>query len=202
MEIKEATFISSIDHVDKCPITKLNEFAFIGRSNVGKSSLINMLTNQKKLAKTSGRPGKTQTINHFLINTSWYLLDLPGYGYAKLSKTLREKISKMINNYILNRANLTTLFILIDSRLEPQKFDIDFINFIGENNIPIALIFTKCDKLSPPKIQSNIAAFKKELLKYWDEIPSIFLSSSETGVGKEKILNFIKDINRSVNIVL
>ncbi|OFX51557.1 MAG: YihA family ribosome biogenesis GTP-binding protein [Bacteroidetes bacterium GWA2_30_7] len=202
MEIKEATFISSIDHVDKCPITKLNEFAFIGRSNVGKSSLINMLTNQKKLAKTSGRPGKTQTINHFLINTSWYLVDLPGYGYAKLSKTLREKISKMINNYILNRANLTTLFILIDSRLEPQKFDIDFINFIGENNIPIALIFTKCDKLSPPKIQSNIAAFKKELLKYWDEIPSIFLSSSETGVGKEKILNFIKDINRSVNIVL
>ena len=202
MEIKEAKFISSIDSVDKCPVTNHNEFAFIGRSNVGKSSLINMLTNQNKLAKVSGRPGKTQTINHYLINTSWYLVDLPGYGYAKLSKTLREKISKMINNYILNRENLTLLFILIDSRLEPQKSDIEFINFVGEKGIPIALIFTKCDKLSPPKTQSNIATFKRELLKHWDELPTFFLSSSQTGEGKENILNYIKDINRSVNIVL
>lgn len=201
MEIKEATFISSIDHVDKCPITNLNEFAFIGRSNVGKSSLINMLTNQKKLAKTSGRPGKTQTINHYLINTLWYLVDLPGYGYAKISKPMREKISKMINNYILKRENLTTVFVLIDSRLEPQKSDIEFVNFVGENNIPITLIFTKCDKLSPPKVQSNVAKFKKELLKHWDEIPTTFVSSSETGEGKDEILKYIKEINQSLQSV-
>jgi GTP-binding protein len=195
MKIKTAEFIISNTDPKKCPDTKLPEYAFIGRSNVGKSSLINMLTNKNKLAKTSGKPGKTQLINHFLINDEWYLVDLPGYGWAQVSKTLKEKWDKMIRQYLLERENLYNVFVLIDSRIPPQKIDIEFINWLGENGIPLAIIFTKADKKSSAKIQSAIATFKQELKKTWEELPATFVSSSVSKTGQKEILSFISGIN-------
>ncbi|WP_372774185.1 ribosome biogenesis GTP-binding protein YihA/YsxC [Mangrovibacterium sp.] len=185
--------------VQKCPPADMPEFAFIGRSNVGKSSLINMLTNHKKLAKTSARPGKTQLINHFLINENWYLVDLPGYGYAKVSKNSRNKFQAYISDYIINRENLYCLFVLIDCRHEPQTIDKEFIEWLGEKQIPFMLIFTKGDKLGRNQLSSNVASYKKELLKTWEELPPIIVSSAETGMGKEEILQFIADTDPKLN---
>lgn len=198
MEIKTARFLMSNSSVQKCPDPNMPEFAFIGRSNVGKSSLINMLTNHKKLAKTSGRPGKTQLINHFVINDNWYLVDLPGYGYAKVSKNQRNKFQAYISDYIINRENLYCLFVLVDCRHEPQKIDMEFIEWLGEKQIPFALIFTKSDKLGKNQLHSNVAAYKKQLRKTWEELPPIFMSSAETGFGKEEILNFIAQTDPSL----
>lgn len=196
MEIKSATFLQSVDNWKKCPAPVLPEYAFIGRSNVGKSSLINMLANNSKLAKTSSKPGKTQTINHFLINRNWYLVDLPGYGYASISKTMREKWQKMIRDYLLYRENMQLVFVLIDSRLEPQKIDLEFINNLGEMQIPFAIIFTKADKVSSGIIQGNVQRFKNQLAETWEELPFIMVSSAETKKGKEEILDFIEQINK------
>lgn len=195
MKIKSAVFaISNTDH-KKCPDGNLPEYAFIGRSNVGKSSLINMLTEQKKLAKTSGKPGKTQLINHFLINEDWYIVDLPGYGYAKVSKSAREKFEKFISDYLTKREQLLNVFVLLDSRLEPQQIDLEFMNWCGEKEIPFAMVFTKIDKLSSSALQKNMAKYKKEMMKYWAELPPVFTTSSESGFGREKILNYIEQIN-------
>jgi len=193
MNINVATFISSYADVRKCPAPDKPEFAFIGRSNVGKSSLINMLTNINKLAKTSVRPGKTQTINHFLINDSWYLVDLPGYGYASVSKSTREGFGKMIEEYVLKRENLSCLFILIDPRVEPQKNDLSFIGWAGNQGVPIAIIFTKADKLSKGDLQKNIRKFEKALLLEWEELPTLLLTSAEKRIGKEEVLDFMED---------
>ncbi|MDR2652762.1 MAG: ribosome biogenesis GTP-binding protein YihA/YsxC [Prevotellaceae bacterium] len=198
MIIKQADFICSSSKAEQCPQSKLPEYAFIGRSNVGKSSLINMLTNKKKLAKVSSTPGKTRLINHFLINNSWYLVDLPGYGYAKASKTDRSAFSKTIIDYIERREEMTLLFVLIDSRLEPQKIDIEFINILGKTNIPFALIFTKTDKLGIEKLNSNIEKHKTLLLESWEDLPHIFYTSSETKAGKDDVLNYIDKINHSL----
>lgn len=187
--------MQSVTDWKKCPAAHLPEYAFIGRSNVGKSSLINMLVRNSKLAKTSSKPGKTQTINHFLINQNWYLVDLPGYGYASISKTMREKWSKMIRDYLLLRENLQVVFVLVDSRLEPQKIDLDFINSLGEDGVPFAIIFTKTDKLSANKVQSNVQRLKNKLAESWEEMPYMMLSSAETGKGRDEILNFIEQIN-------
>lgn len=192
MIITSAEFISSYADVKKCPSPDKSEFAFIGRSNVGKSSLINMLTGKNGLAKTSGNPGKTQTINHFLINNSWYLVDLPGYGYASVSKTLREGFGKIIDGYVLQRENLTCLFILLDARLEPQKIDLSFIEWAGTNGVPIGLIFTKSDKLSVNELKKNVSNYKKQLLTMWEELPPVFVSSAEKRTGKEELLEFIE----------
>ena len=194
MNINQAEFVISASKISQCPPADKAEFAFIGRSNVGKSSLINMLTNRKSLAKTSATPGKTQLINHFLINKEWYLVDLPGYGYAKVSKVEREKWQKMINNYLLKRESLLTVFVLIDSRLEPQKIDLEFINFLGENSVPLQIIFTKIDKQSNKKTMDNVQLFKQKLLEMWEECPNILLSSSLKANGKEEILNEIETI--------
>lgn len=199
MEIKTAQFLMSNTNVKKCPAPDRPEYAFIGRSNVGKSSLINMLTNQKKLAKTSSRPGKTQLINHFIINDSWYLVDLPGYGYAKVSKKARNKFQAYIVDYILQRENLYCLFVLIDSRLEPQAIDLDFISWLGEKQVPFALVFTKADKLGKTKLASAVAHYKKELKKQWAELPPVLVSSAETGQGKDEILTFIADAHSPDN---
>ena len=197
MIIKTAKFIiSNTDH-NKCPDSKSPEYAFIGRSNVGKSSLINMLTNHSKLAKTSGRPGKTQLINHFLINDEWYLVDLPGYGYARVSKESRAGWETMISEYLINRKNLFNVFVLIDSRLTPQAIDLEFVQWLGEHQIPFSLIFTKADKLSINKVQSNVSKFKKELLKTWESLPEIFVTSSVSQKGKEELLTYIDQINKS-----
>ncbi|WP_238480263.1 ribosome biogenesis GTP-binding protein YihA/YsxC [Mangrovibacterium lignilyticum] len=185
--------------LQKCPSPDMPEFAFIGRSNVGKSSLINMLTNHKKLAKTSSRPGKTQLINHFLINETWYLVDLPGYGYAKVSKSHRNKFQAYITDYIINRPNLYCLFVLIDARHEAQKIDMEFIEWLGEKQIPFVLVFTKSDKLSKNQVSSNVANYKKHLKKSWEELPPILLSSAETGLGKEDILRFIAETEPNLN---
>ena len=198
MEIKTAKFIMSNTDINKCPDSDLPEYAFIGRSNVGKSSLINMLTGHKKLAKTSGKPGKTQLINHFLINDDWHLVDLPGYGYAKASKTARYKWEKFIADYLTKRQQLVNVFVLIDSRLEPQKIDLEFMNWCGEKEIPFSMVFTKIDKLSSSALQKNLAAYKKEMLKYWEELPPVFMTSSTSSFGREKILNFIDRINESI----
>ncbi|WP_299579908.1 ribosome biogenesis GTP-binding protein YihA/YsxC [uncultured Sunxiuqinia sp.] len=191
MEVKNAHFLMSNSDVTKCPDPNKPEFAFIGRSNVGKSSLINMLTGQKKLAKTSSRPGKTQLINHFVINDSWYLVDLPGYGYAKVSKKSKEKFQAYIVDYVLKRENLYCLFVLVDCRHEVQKIDLEFINWLGEKEVPFALIFTKADKLSNTNLAKNIASYKAELLTHWEELPPLFVSSSESGLGKEDILEYV-----------
>lgn len=196
MQVKTITYLQSAVDWRKCPTPSLPEYAFIGRSNVGKSSLINMLANNNKLAKISSTPGKTQTINHFLVNNQWYLVDLPGFGYAKISKTMREKWIIMIHDYITNRENLQLIFILIDSRLEPQKNDLEFINKMGDLFIPFALIFTKSDKLSATQIARNVDLFKKTLSESWDELPPIFVSSAEKGTGKEEILDFIETVNK------
>lgn len=196
MQIKTISFIQSVVDWKKCPDSSLPEYAFIGRSNVGKSSLINMLANNNKLAKTSGRPGKTQTINHFIVNNQWYLVDLPGYGYAKISKSIRENWGKMITDYITLRENLQILFVLIDSRLEPQKIDLEFINQLGDKMVPFGIIFTKTDKLTVTGANRNIDQFKKRLSETWDELPPIFSSSAVSGSGKEEILNFIEEVNK------
>jgi GTP-binding protein len=192
MDITEATFISSHSTLSKCPTPDKPEFAFIGRSNVGKSSLINMLVGRKKLAKTSVKPGKTQTINHFLINEAWYLVDLPGYGYASVSKGLREGFGKMIEEYILKRETLDCLFILLDSRLEPQKIDLSFIQWAGEKEIPICLLLTKSDKLSRGQLQKNRAMIEKTLLQSWEELPPLITTSAEKKTGKEEVLAIIE----------
>ncbi|QMU27953.1 ribosome biogenesis GTP-binding protein YihA/YsxC [Adhaeribacter radiodurans] len=195
MIIKEAKFICSNTEVAKCPETNLPEYAFIGRSNVGKSSLINMLTERSKLAKTSSLPGKTQLINHFLINENWYLVDLPGYGWARVSQTSREKWSKMVKAYLRNRKNLACVFLLIDSRLEPQKSDLDFIQLLGEMGVPFVLVFTKSDKQSIQKTQANIAGFKRALLQTWEELPPLYVTSSAEKNGREELLQFIEQTN-------
>lgn len=197
MDVKTAEFVISNTDYTKCPEPSIPEYAFIGRSNVGKSSLINMLTNNSKLAKTSGRPGKTQLINHFLINKEWYLVDLPGYGYAQVSKKERSKWQKFIQDYLLKRTNLYCLFILVDSRHEPQKIDLEFINWAGENGIPISIVFTKSDKLTKNKLASNISFYKKELGKFWEDLPVSFISSSVNKEGRDEILKFISGINTS-----
>jgi GTP-binding protein len=192
MDIQEATFISSHATLSKCPTPDKPEFAFIGRSNVGKSSLINMLVGRKNLAKTSVKPGKTQTINHFLIDESWYIVDLPGYGYASVSKGLRAGFGKMIEEYILKRETLNCLFILIDSRLEPQKIDLSFIQWVGEKGIPICLLLTKADKLSRGQLQKNRALIEKTLLQTWEELPPLITTSAEKKTGKDEVLSFIE----------
>jgi len=193
MNITSAEFISSYADVQKCPPPDKPEFAFIGRSNVGKSSLINMVTNHKGLAKISTRPGKTQTINHFLINKEWYLVDLPGYGYANVSKSIRQGFGKIIDGYVMKRENLSCLFILIDCRLEPQKIDLSFINWVGGKGVPIGIIFTKSDKLSRNELAKNVKRFEKTLLEDWEELPPVFISSAEKKSGKDELLVFIKD---------
>ena len=197
MEIKEATFVISNTEYTKCPTDQIPEYAFIGRSNVGKSSLINMLTNNKKLAKTSGRPGKTQLINHFLIDKEWFLVDLPGYGYAKVSKSQRSSFEKFISDYLTKREQLTTVFVLLDSRLEPQKIDLEFMNWCGEKEISFSMVFTKIDKLSSSQLQKNLAKYKKEMLKYWEELPPVFTTSAESNFGRENLLNYIDNINKA-----
>lgn len=195
MLVKTAEFVCSNTQVDKLPDPKLPEYAFIGRSNVGKSSLINALTNRKGLAKTSQRPGKTQLINHFIINDTWYLVDLPGYGYAQTSKKNRSEWGKFIRSYLLNRDNLQCIFVLIDSRLEPQKIDLEFCCWLGEKGLPFMLVFTKADKQSGVKSDQNVAKFKRALLKWFEEIPPRVITSSETRLGVEDILTKIDEIN-------
>lgn len=199
MEITSAEFIISNTQVSKCPQDGLPEYAFIGRSNVGKSSLINMLTKHSKLAMTSSTPGKTLLINHFLINKKWYLVDLPGYGYAQRGKKQQEKITKIIEDYILEREQMTTLFVLIDVRLEPQKIDIEFIEWLGENGIPFSIIFTKADKLTTNKVRDNVNFYVKKLQENWEELPPYFISSSEKRLGRDEILDYIDSINSSLN---
>jgi GTP-binding protein len=199
MKITSAEFIVSNSDVSKCPLERLPEYAFIGRSNVGKSSLINMLTNHKNLAKTSGKPGKTQLINHFKINSNWFLVDLPGYGYARVSKKTKDVFQQFITDYFEKRAQLVCAFVLIDIRLEAQKIDLEFINYLGEIEVPFCLIFTKADKISKAKIDSNIAAYRKELLaNRWEEMPQHFVTSSIDATGKEKLLDFIDSVNEEV----
>ncbi|MCD8317789.1 MAG: ribosome biogenesis GTP-binding protein YihA/YsxC [Paraprevotella sp.] len=198
MEIKTAEFVISNSSVEKCPETQMPEYAFIGRSNVGKSSLINMLANRLKLAKTSATPGKTMLINHFLINGQWYLVDLPGYGYAKRSKTETAKLQKIISDYILKREQMTNLFVLIDSRHEPQKIDLEFIEWLGENGIPFSIVFTKADKSSRTKLHSTISNYLKVLQEQWEELPPYFITSSEDKTGRGELLDYIENINRSL----
>lgn len=199
MIVKSAEYIQSVTDWKKCPSATLPEYAFIGRSNVGKSSLINMLVRNNKLAKTSSKPGKTQTINHFLINKNWYLVDLPGYGYASISKSMREKWKKMIHDYLVCRENLQLVFVLVDSRLEPQKIDIEFINGLGESGVPFSVIFTKTDKISASKVQGNVQRFKNKLMETWEEMPFMLLTSAETGKGRDEVLQFIESINEQFN---
>ena len=198
MIIKSAAFLQSNTKIDKLPAANKPEYAFIGRSNVGKSSLINMLTNRKQLAKTSSTPGKTITINHFLINENWYLVDLPGYGFAQRSKKDREAWKIMLDNYIKNRKNLVSMFVLVDSRIEPQKIDLEFIDHLGELQMPFSIIFTKVDKIKDIELQRNLQAYKEKLAEEWDEMPNIFITSSEKEVGKDDVLNYIDGLNEQL----
>ena len=198
MHRKTATFVVSTQDVSKCPKNNFPEYAFIGRSNVGKSSLINMLTNQKKLAKTSGRPGKTQLINHFLINEQWYLVDLPGYGYARVSKSSKKTFQKFITSYFQQRKQLVSAFVLIDIRHEPQQIDLNFMQWLGEHQIPFSIIFTKSDKLKPKAIERNILHYQSVLSEKWEELPQHFITSSTKFEGKEELLNYIDSINLSI----
>lgn len=198
MEISNAEFIISNTDVKKCPAGRLPEYAFIGRSNVGKSSLINMLTGRKGLAMTSATPGKTMLINHFLINNGWYIVDLPGYGYARRGMKGQDQIRTIIEDYILEREQMTNLFLLIDSRLEPQKIDLEFMEWLGENGIPFSLIFTKIDKISKGRLQENLKTYQTKLLESWEELPPILLSSSEKKEGRDEILDYIDEINKSL----
>lgn len=198
MEINSAKFVISNTDVKKCPQDNKPEYAFIGRSNVGKSSLINMLTGQKGLAMTSATPGKTLLINHFIINDNWYLVDLPGYGYAKRGQKQQEQITKIIEDYVLEREQLTSLFVLIDSRHAPQKIDLEFITWLGENDVPFGIIFTKADKLSHSKLVENIRNYQKELLEQWEALPISFITSSAKKMGKNEILDYIESINKSL----
>ncbi len=194
MQIKTAEYLMSNDDYRKCVKPDKPEFAFIGRSNVGKSSLINMLTSNSKLAKTSASPGKTQKINHFVINNQWYLVDLPGYGYAKVSKSQRAVFRKMIDDYILNRQNLVNLFVLIDCRHEPQDIDVEFINWLGESRVPFTIIFTKADKIGPNVLKANVEAYKEHLLQTWENLPDMLVSSAVSKMGQEEILDYIEKI--------
>lgn len=200
MIIKDARFVISNTDYRKCPQDYRPEYAFIGRSNVGKSSLINMLTNRKGLAMTSSKPGKTQLINHFIINDEWYLVDLPGYGYAQRGKEGREQIRKIIDSYILHREQLTALFLLIDSRHEPQQIDLDFIQWLGENGIPFSIVFTKVDKLSKGRVKDNTNQYLEKLKETWDELPPVFYTSSEHRIGGDDILNYIDQINKGIAV--
>lgn len=196
--IKSARFVISNTDIKKCPNDGKPEYAFIGRSNVGKSSLINMLTGHRKLAMTSAMPGKTLLINHFVVNDEWYLVDLPGYGYAKRSKSQNEQLEHIISSYVLEREAMTLLFVLIDSRHEPQKIDLEFFQWLGENGVPFSIVFTKADKLAKTALSSNIAAYKKRLLEDWEELPPVFITSSETGLGREELLQYIEQINSTL----
>ena len=200
MEITSAEFVISNTDVKKCPAGIFPEYAFIGRSNVGKSSLINMLTSRKGLAMPSSTPGKTMLINHFLINKNWYLVDLPGYGYARRGQKGKDQIRTIIEDYILEREQMTNLFVLIDSRLEPQKIDLEFMEWLGENGIPFSIIFTKADKLKGGRLKMNINAYLRELSKQWEELPPHFVSSSEDRTGRIDILNYIENINKDLNV--
>ena len=184
--------------MEERPAQRLPEFAFIGRSNVGKSSLINMLCNNSKLAHTSSKPGKTKLINHFQINGSWYLVDLPGYGYARRGKENRDRLQQIIEDYVLEREALTSLFVLVDSRHEPQKIDLEFMEWLGENSVPFGIIFTKGDKQGPVRLQQNVDAYKQKLLETWEELPPVFVTSSEKKSGREELLDYIEKINKSV----
>lgn len=199
MKIDTAEFIISNSDVSKCPKEPLPEYAFIGRSNVGKSSLINMLTNRNSLAKTSGKPGKTQLINHFKINGNWFLVDLPGYGYARVSKKTKETFQKFITDYFERREQLVCAFVLIDIRLEAQKIDIEFITYLGETEVPFCIVFTKADKISRGKIDAHVAAYRKQLLaNNWEEMPQHFVTSSTEGTGREKLLEYIDEVNQGI----
>ena len=199
MIIKSAEFEISNSTVSKCPDSSLPEYAFIGRSNVGKSSLINMLTGRNGLAKTSSTPGKTMLINHFLINGEWYIVDLPGYGYARRGKESRDELRRMIEGYVLGRQQMTNLFILVDSRHEPQKIDLEFMEWCGENEVPFSIVFTKMGKLGKVAGGRNVAAYKQRLLETWEELPPIFETSSEDGRGRDELLDYIEQINRSLS---
>ena len=198
MEIKTAEFTLSAPMVSMCPADNKPEYAFIGRSNVGKSSLINMLTNHKRLAKTSQTPGKTLLINHFIINKEWYLVDLPGYGFAKRSKKEVGRLEQMINGYILQRQQLVNVFVLVDVRLEAQKIDLEFINWLGQSSVPFAIVFTKADKLSATKASQQVEAYKKVLLETWEELPPIFITSAEKRQGRDEVLDYIEKINKEL----
>ena len=198
MLIKDAKFVISSADVRKCPEGNLPEYAFIGRSNVGKSSLINMLTGYNNLAMTSATPGKTMLINHFIINNQWYLVDLPGYGYARRGKDARETLRKMIESYVLKRQQMTNLFVLVDSRHAPQKIDVEFLTWLGENEVPFSIVFTKLDKLGVEAGRAKVEAYKAELMKYWEELPPIFMSSSVDRWGRDEILDYIDSINKSL----
>ncbi|TGE04153.1 ribosome biogenesis GTP-binding protein YihA/YsxC [Hymenobacter fodinae] len=198
MIIREAKFLMSNSRVEQCPAPTMPEYAFIGRSNVGKSSLINMLTGQKGLAKTSSLPGKTQLINHFLINNEWYLVDLPGYGYAKVSKESRVKWGRMINYYLHKRENLACVFVLLDARHPPQAVDLDFMETLGSGGIPFVMVFTKADKLSGSKAQQNVVDYLRKMEETWDELPRHFLTSAEEKTGRDEVLNFIEEVNRQL----
>lgn len=199
MKINTAEFIISNSEVSKCPNEPLPEYAFIGRSNVGKSSLINMITNHKSLAKTSGKPGKTQLINHFKINSNWFLVDLPGYGYARVSKKTKETFQKFITDYFEKREQLVCAFVLIDIRLEAQKIDLEFITYLGETEVPFCIIFTKADKISRGKAEQNVAAYRKQLLaNNWEEMPQHFITSSTEGTGRENVLEYINAVNQEI----
>lgn len=201
MEVKSADFVISAPMVSMCPADSKPEYAFIGRSNVGKSSLINMLARNKKLAKTSATPGKTLLINHFIINKEWYLVDLPGYGFAKRSKKEVAKLDQMIRGYILGREQLVNVFVLVDVRLEPQAIDLEFVNWLGLSSIPFAIIFTKADKLTAAKVRANVAAYEKKMLETWEEMPPYFITSSEKHQGRDEVLDYIEQINRSLKEV-
>lgn len=198
MIIKSAEFVMSNSDVSKCPKSRLPEYAFIGRSNVGKSSLINMLTGRKSLAKTSGKPGKTQLINHFLINKNWHLVDLPGYGYAKVSKSSKRVFQKFITQYFSLREQLVTAFILVDIRHQPQAIDLEFMEWLGENDIPFTIIFTKADKLKPLAITKHVADYRSSLLETWEDMPNHFITSSSKGIGKDDVLDYIDKLNRNM----
>ncbi len=196
MLINTARFVVSNSNVDQCPSDQRHEYAFIGRSNVGKSSLINLLTGHSRLAKTSATPGKTMLINHFLVNDSWYIVDLPGYGYARRGKESRDELQEMIKGYIIGRKQMTNLFLLIDSRHEPQKIDLEFMEWLGENGVPFSIVFTKMDKSGPEAGRRKVAQYCSKLLESWEELPPIFTSSSEDGRGKEEILDYIDQMNK------
>ena len=195
MIINSARFVISNSNVDKCPKDVRHEYAFIGRSNVGKSSLINMLTGRKNLAMTSSTPGKTMLINHFLVNDKWYIVDLPGYGYARRGKESRGQLQRIIEGYILRRPQMTNLFVLIDSRHEPQKIDMEFFEWLGENGVPFSIVFTKTDKRSRQAADRNVASYCTRLLEQWEELPPVFVTSSETGAGRENLLDYIEQLN-------
>jgi GTP-binding protein len=199
MEINKSEFIISVPHVSKCPSDNKPEYAFIGRSNVGKSSLINMLCNHKGLAKTSSTPGKTLLINYFIINNEWYIIDLPGYGFAKRSQKVQQQIDQMIRGYILQREQMVNLFVLVDIRLKPQKIDLEFIDWLGISGIPFAIVFTKADKLSKSKAQENATQWMNQLKETWEELPPYFITSSESKMGREEVLNYIEQINKEID---